>query len=66
MEKKSRGKRKERSFNLRPNKAEGFFIQLLDEPGANNSNYGPSGKRLLEEMSDPGREAIILKKKKYF
>ena len=62
--KKGRGKRKERSCNLRPDKAEGFFVQLLDEPGANNSNYEPSRKEPLEEMSDPGSEALILKKKK--
>ena len=60
--KKGRGKRKERIFNLRPNKAEGFFVQLVDEPGANNSNYEPLRKRLLEEMSDQGSEAMILKK----
>ncbi|KAK2723064.1 hypothetical protein QYM36_003305 [Artemia franciscana] len=60
--KKGRGKRKETSFNLRPNKAEGFFVQLLDEPGANNSNNEPSRKRPLEQMSDQGSEAMILKK----
>ncbi|KAK2722555.1 hypothetical protein QYM36_002929 [Artemia franciscana] len=62
--KKGRGKRKERSLNLRPNEAEGFFVQLLVEPGANNSNYEPSRKRPLEEMGDPGSEAMNLKKRK--
>ena len=62
--KKGRGKRKERSFNLRPDKAEGLFVQLLDEPDANNSNYEPSRKRPLEEMVDPGSDAMILKKRK--
>ena len=62
--KKGRGKRKERSFNLRPNKAEGFFVQLLDDPVGNNSIYEPSRKRPLEEMVDPGSDAMILKKRK--
>ena len=62
--KKGRGKRKERSFNLRPNKAEGFFVQLLDEPGGNNSIYEPSRKRPLEEIVDSGTNAMVLKKRK--
>ncbi|KAK2721920.1 hypothetical protein QYM36_002477 [Artemia franciscana] len=62
--KKGRGKRKERNLNLRPNEAEGFFVQLLVEPRANNSNYEPSRKRPLEEMGNPGGEAMNLKKRK--